>query len=420
VSNFDSLLRDGKLGEYFTSEYVVLKHETGIHLAIMKIESIFKPDLTNEIDKVYGGIRDGKIDINHPYVKILMDYEKEGLIYCIGGEIVVGYDVPHYDFKELRNSPLKLKQKFKEDGWIDENGNYLVNIVGFQTRNPLHKSHFQLTKYALDEATKLNGKKSKLLLHPVVGVTQTCDIDYHARVKCYKELIKNYDSDEVILSLLPLSMRMAGPREVLWHAIIRKNYGVSHFIVGRDHAGPSSNRSNGNRFYGLYDAQNNLQRYADKIGIIPIVSKMIVFSMEKQKVYHLCAKYNGKQISEISDSDIKKLDFMCKLQEKDGSFKSVEHINPESEVYFEISGTQQRKLLSENKPIPSWFSYPEIILLLRREFERPNGIVFYLIGLSGSGKSTIANHLMTSIKEYTFRSITYLDGDIIRLNISKG
>ncbi|AVL94843.1 adenylyl-sulfate kinase [Moumouvirus australiensis] len=411
--SFDDIIEKNIFKNYLRFSHTVLKHETGLPLCLIENESIYKMDLFTEAKKVYNAITNGEIDINHPYVKILTDYQSEGLVYCLGGKLKLNKYPPHYDFTDLRNTPGELKIQFNNIGWTNN-----FNIVAFQTRNPLHKSHFMLTKYALNEATKSNGKPSKLLLHPVVGVTQPVDVDYHTRVKCYKELIKKYDN-EAILSLLPLSMRMAGPREAVWHAIIRKNYGATHFVIGRDHAGPSYNRTNGGKFYKPYEAQELLLKYSEKIGINIITSQMIVFSMNKEKVYKIYSNLYEKPLDLITDKDIKNLDFLCKLSENDGIFKSINDIK-EDEIYFEISGTEQRKLLKENKPIPNWFSYPEIIQLLRNEFSREKGIVFYLVGLSGSGKSTVANTLINIIKEYTFKPITYLDGDIVRLNLSKG
>ena len=363
---------------------------------------------------VYQAITNGQIDTNHPYVKILSTYQADGYNYCIGGEFIEANPVPRYDFMEYRLTPIQVKEQIKKIGFND------FNIVAFQTRNPMHKSHYQLTKCALIEATRQNGKPSKLLLQPVVGITQNCDIDYHTRVKCYKELINEYDEDQVILSLLPLSMRMAGPREAVWHAIIRKNYEATHFIVGRDHAGPSYDRIKGEKFYGPYDAQELLLKYADKIGIQVITSQMIVFSINREKCFNLYAAQYKLFMDQITESMVKNLDFMCNIKETDGCFKSIAYIDKSSELYFEISGTQQRKLLRGNKPIPSWFSYPKIINILRQEINNRKGIVFYFVGLSGSGNSTLANSLVSILKELTFRQITCLDGDVIRLHLSKG
>lgn len=406
-----------KFKKYLKSTYTVLKNETGLPLALMKNESIFKMDLHSEAKHVFNSIGDdGQVDTNHPYVQILSNYQTAGLIYCIGGKLINTKEVPHYDFMDLRRSPKLVKETMEKMGWDREK----FNIIGFQTRNPMHRSHYQLTKKALAMATELNGKPSKLLLHPVVGITQNCDIDYHTRVKCYRELVKKYDDNEALLSLLPLSMRMAGPREAVWHAIIRKNYGVTHFVVGRDHAGPSYTRSNGKKFYGPYDAQDLLLKNSGRIGITVITSQMIVFTIDRSKVYQQYSTLYQKPLDQITEGDIKNLDFMCQINETDGQFKSMDCLDNGKELYFEISGTQQRKLLRENKPIPSWFSYPEIIAILRKEFKKDKGIVFYLIGLSGAGKSTIANNLIAVLKELTFKTISYLDGDIVRQNLSKG
>ena len=223
-------------------------------------------------------------------------------------------------------------------------------------------------------------------MHPVVGITQDCDIDYYTRVRCYKRLIAKYQEGEVLLSLLPLNMRMAGPREALWHALIRKNYGCTHFIVGRDHAGPSYKTKEGGNFYGPYDAHKLLLEHEKEIGIKVVLSKNIVFIKELQEF-------------------------------------SVEDKVPKDMTILNISGTQQREMLKEGAEIPAWFSWPDIIEELRKEFRSDNkkGLCIYLVGLSGSGKSTIANFLISKLKEIeTERKITLLDADIIRLNLSKG
>ena len=197
----------------------------------------------------------------------MLEYQ---ISYYLGGTVTKIRDIPHYDFLENRLTPAECKDFFRKNHW--------QTIVGFQTRNPMHKSHYELTKYALK---KSNDPNCKLLLHPVVGVTQKCDIKYHTRIKCYKHLIKHYPPNTVKLSLLPLSMRMAGPREAVWHAIIRKNHGCTHFVVGRDHAGPSYNKKNGDKFFGPYDAQNLLQKFSEEIGIKVILSKWIVYAKPK-------------------------------------------------------------------------------------------------------------------------------------------
>ena len=359
------------------SNHVCLKHDTGLPLAIIDIsnsESIYQPNIVNECIKVYGSN-----DKNHPYVKILFEYLDSGFVYNIGGEIIDFKLPPHYDFKDLRLTPKETKEYFKQNGWN--------TVVGFQTRNPMHRSHYELTKYAM----KIGGENCKLLLHPVVGITQDCDINYHTRVKCYKKLMEYYEPDSALLSLLPLSMRMAGPREAVWHAQIRKNYGCTHFVVGRDHAGPSYKKENGDDFYGPYDAQDLLIKNAEEIGIQVITSKLIAYALPK-----------GEK------------------NEMKGVYKPIDEIDETKYDVMKISGTQQRKMLQDGEDIPQWFSFPAVIDELSNTFNKDKGFCLYFVGLSGSGKSTIANFLMSKLRERIYKQITYLDGDIVRLHLSKG
>ncbi len=361
------------------SDYVLLKHETGLPLGLMNIkydENIYRYDLKKECEKVYGAY-----DTNHPYVKILQKNYDNGRIYYIGGKIEQFQLPPHYDFINHRMTPKETKDYFKENGWS--------KIVGFQTRNPMHRSHFELTKYAL----KVAGTYSRLFLNPVVGITQDCDINYHTRVKCYKELMQYYDDSEAVLGLLPLTMRMAGPREAVWHAQIRKNYGCTHFIVGRDHAGPSYKRKDGNDFYGPYDAQDLLMKHADEIGIIPIVSKMIVYALPKNEE-----------------------------NEMNGTYIPVDEVDKSKYNIMTISGTQQRDMLRKGEKIPEWFTFPAVEKELKKSYKPLNeqGFSLYFVGLSGCGKSTIANFVMAKLNELTNRKISYYDGDIVRLNLSQG
>jgi sulfate adenylyltransferase len=365
--------------ELMHSDYVVLKHETGLPLGIMDIResnSIFKPDIIEECKKVYGSDDD-----NHPYVKIQMEYLDNGFEYYIGGNIIDFKLPPHYDFNNFRMTPEETKSFFRENGWN--------KVIGFQTRNPMHRSHYELTQYAL----RVAGEGARVLIHPVVGITQDCDVNYHTRVKCYKELMKYYEQDTAKLCLLPLSMRMAGPREAVWHAQIRKNYGCTHFIVGRDHAGPSYKKKDGNDFYGHYDAQELLIKHAEEIGIIPIISKLIVYAIPK------------------TEENIMK-----------GSYMAINDVDKEKYNIMQISGTKQRDLLRKGKDIPLWFTFPAVVKVLKDAYKplHEQGITLYFVGLSGCGKSTIANFVISKLNELTNREITYLDGDIVRRNLSKG
>ena len=351
---------------YNINDIIILKDMTGIAIASLTLDDIYKPDLVEECKYTLG-----TNDMNHPYHSIIMENRDKQYI---GGKVTRITLPLHYDFMNLRMTPNDTKQYFKNNEWTD--------VVGFQTRNPMHRSHFELTQFALKEI----GPNAKLLLHPVVGVTQDCDIDYHTRVRCYKKLVTKYTDNTVLLSLLPLSMRMAGPREALWHALIRKNYGCTHFIVGRDHAGPSYKTKDGKNFYGPYEAQELLLSLQDKIGIKIIMSPAIVYVKET---------YTYMRENEV----------------------------PENSTIMNISGTMQRDMLANNTDIPSWFSWPDIIEELRCEFKNLNnkGLCIYIVGLSGSGKSTIANYLIEKLKEIEpNKKITLLDADVIRMNLSKG
>jgi len=344
---------------------ITLKDKTGLPIAKLLVESKWKPDLQKECELVYGSS-----DTNHPYVQIVMNNAN---CWYYGGKVEKIMDVKHYDFMEYRMSAEKCREMIKENKW--------ETVVGFQTRNPMHRSHFELTKYALKQC----GSNAKLLLMPVVGITQSCDVDYHVRTRCYKKLIPYYEGDAELV-LLPLSMRMAGPREAVWHSIIRKNYGCTHFIVGRDHAGPSYKKKDGSDFYGPYDAHAMVEKYKGEIGIEIILSQMIV--------------YVGNQEKYLPMNEVVKGD-----------------------AVLNISGTEQRRLLKNGEKIPEWFSFPEIVEELRLEYKMQNkrGLCLYLTGLSGSGKSTVANFLMEKIMEKEKeRKLTILDADVVRLNLSKG
>lgn len=280
-------------------------------LAILTIESIYKPNKSIEAEKVFRG------DPEHPAVKYLV--ETAGDVY-IGG-FVQGLDYPtHYDYESLRKTPTELRAEFKKLGWDKQ------KIVAFQTRNPMHRAHRELTVRAAQDL----GSDGHILVHPVVGLTKPGDIDHHTRVKVYQQILKKYPDGLATISLLPLAMRMAGDREALWHALIRMNYGVDHFIVGRDHAGPGKN-SSGVDFYGPYDAQDLLAKVADelnpKIKIVPF--RMVTYLPEEDRY---------APIDTIDTSKVKTAN---------------------------ISGTELRQRLKDGTEIPEWFSYPEVVKILR-------------------------------------------------------
>ena len=274
----------------------------------------------------------------------------------------------HYDFRGLRHTPAEVKRRFEKLGW--------KKVVAFQTRNPMHRAHVELTFRAAKE------QEANLLIQPVVGMTKPGDIDHYSRVRCYEHVISKYPEYSAELSLLPLAMRMGGPREALWHAIIRKNYGCTHFIIGRDHAGPGTD-SNGNDFYGPYDAQELVKQYEDEIGIKMVPFQMMVYVKER-------AQYVA--IDKVDDT----------------------------ETVLNVSGTEFRRRLNEGIDIPDWFSYPEVVEELRKTKppRHEQGVTVFFTGLSGSGKSTIANALMVKLMEMGGRPVTLLDGDVVRKHLS--
>ena len=339
---------------------LALHDPEGVTLAALDVEEIWKPDLTEEAKLVYG-----TSDPAHPGVDYLLNRNNK---WYIGGRLEGFQLIHHYDFKHLRFIPFELRQRFAELGWR--------RVVAFQTRNPLHRAHQELTFRAAREL------EANLLIHPVVGMTKPGDIDHFTRVRCYQAVLKHYPYNTTMLSLLPLAMRMAGPKEALLHGIIRKNYGCTHLIVGRDHAGPGSD-SKGKPFYGPYDAQEMMLRYQDDLGIQMVPFKMMVF---------------------VKDRD---------------EYMPEDKVPQGAEIYS-LSGTELRQRLAKGIEIPSWFSFPEVIAELRKSFppRSQQGFTVFFTGLSGAGKSTIAKVLLTKLMEMGGRPITLLDGDIVRKNLS--
>ena len=341
-------------------EKIILREKEGFKIAYLTVESIWEPNLNREAELVYG-----TSDITHPAVNYMFNKGHE--VY-IGGKIEKISKPNHYDYLEYRISPDYAKNQFKKMGWD--------RIVAFQTRNPLHRAHVEMTVKSMNELG------ANLFLHPVVGMTKSGDVDHYTRVRCYEHVLKKYPKDNAMLALLPLAMRMGGPREALLHAIIRKNYGCSHIIIGRDHAGPGNDMNN-EPFYGPYEAQELIRKYEDEIDI-----KMIPFEF----MVYVPKTKNYKPISEI---------------DKNTDYKT-------------ISGTELREILDSGEAIPEWFSYPEVALELKKS--RPplteRGFTVFFTGLSGSGKSTIANGLLIKLLEEGNRPVTLLDGDIVRTHLS--
>lgn len=331
-------------------------------LAIMTIEEMYTWDREEVSQKVFG-----TLDVRHPLVA---EMHRWGPI-NISGRLQVIQLPLHYDFQDLRLTPRQVRERLEAEGH--------ANIVAFQTRNPLHRVHEELTRRAVE---RVDGT---LLLHPVVGMTKPGDVDHYTRVRTYKALARNYfDPSRIVLALTPLAMRMAGPREALWHALIRRNYGVSYLIVGRDHASPGKD-SQGNPFYGPYDAQELVQQFSEELGVKMLPSQEVVY---------------------LPDED---------------RYEEVSNIPSDAKI-ASISGTQVREeYLNRGKQLPAWFTRPETAQILA-DVHPPRhrqGVCLWFTGLSGAGKSTTADILTVLLLERG-RQVTVLDGDVVRTHLSKG
>ena len=341
---------------------IALRDQEGVILATMTVTDKWVPNKSREAEMVFGAD-----DLAHPAVNYL--HNTAGNVY-LGGPVTGIQQPVHYDFRARRDTPNELRAYFRKLGWR--------KVVAFQTRNPLHRAHQELTFRAAREA------EANLLIHPIVGMTKPGDVDHFTRVRCYEAVLDKYPQSTTTMSLLNLAMRMAGPREAVWHGLIRKNHGCTHFIVGRDHAGPGKN-SAGEDFYGPYDAQDLFREHEEEIGLKMVDFKHMVYVQER-------AQY--EPADEIADKD------------------NVTILN--------ISGTELRRRLAEGLEIPEWFSFPEVVAELRKTKppRAKQGFTVFFTGLSGSGKSTIANALMVKLMEMGGRPVTLLDGDVVRKHLS--
>ena len=343
-----------------TGGRLALRDAEGVMLAVLHVEDIWRPDREAEAQAVFG-----TTNSEHPGVAHLLGRTEP--VY-LGGRLEGLQPVSHYDYKELRHTPAELRAAFAKLGWI--------KVVAFQTRNPMHRAHQELTLRASKEV------EANLLIHPVVGMTKPGDVDHYTRVRCYQALLPRYPQNTAMLSLLPLAMRMGGPREAVWHAIIRKNHGCTHLIVGRDHAGPGSD-SSGTPFYGPYDAQELLRTHEGELGVAMVPFKLMVF---------------------VEDTD---------------SYMPIDEV-PKGKRTLNLSGTELRDRLAEGREIPDWFTFPTVAEELKRSHppRHRQGLTLLFTGLSGSGKSTIANVLLVKLLEMGGRPVTLLDGDLVRKNLS--
>ena len=339
---------------------VLLCDEENLPLALLHVEDIWQPDLRAEARKVFG-----TEDLLHPGVNYLLSHSHSNYI---GGKLIGINPPPHHTFLSERHTPAEMRELIATRGW--------ERTVAFQTRNPLHRAHVELVMRAGEE------QDAAMVINPVVGATKPGDIDQFSRVRCYRRVMEKLPKERSALSLLPLAMRMGGPREALWHAILRKNYGFTHFIVGRDHAGPGKD-SQGKDFYGPYDAQDLLQEHRDEIGIQIVPFKMMVYVRDEKH------------------------------------YRAVDEIEPDVAT-LNISGTDFRRMLQDGEDIPEWFSYPEVVEELRHTHPPRNrqGLVLFMTGLSGAGKSSVANVLLARFNEEGRRHVDLLDGDLVRQHLS--
>jgi sulfate adenylyltransferase len=331
-------------------------------LAVMRVDEIYTWHREKEARFAYG-----TNDLRHPLVAEMNSWGS----FCVSGELRVLQLPRYHDFRSLRLTPTKVREQLAALGH--------TNIVAFQTRNPLHRAHEELTARA---ARQIDGA---LLLHPVVGMTKPGDIDHFTRVRSYKVLAERYyDQSRMRLALLPLAMRLAGPREALWHAIIRRNFGANHLIVGRDHASPG-NDSHNRPFYGPYDAQALVAEHAAEVGVRPMPFSELLYIPEEDRYEEATRIPAGKQTASIS-------------------------------------GTQVREdYLQRGRPLPSWFTRPEVASILAQAHppRHKQGFCLWFTGLSGAGKSTTAEILTINLAEHG-RQVTLLDGDVVRTHLSKG
>ena len=339
---------------------IALRDGEGLLAAIMEVGELWRPEKDEEARAVYGTQDDA-----HPGVSYLL-HRTHPVHVC--GRVIGFGPIVHYDHRALRESPEELRARFRKLGWR--------RVVAFQTRNPLHRAHVELTLQAARAC------EANLLLHPVVGETLADDVDRFTRVRCYERVLAHFPDRTTALSLLNLAMRMAGPREAVWHAIIRKNHGCTHFIVGRDHAAPGPDR-NGRPFYGPYEAQTLLAEHEEELGIAMVPFQEVVY-VENQSRY-----------------------------------LPLDRLSVDDRV-LRLSGTELRRRLALGLEIPEWFTFPEVAAELRRTYppRHLQGFTVLFTGLSGAGKSTLANALVAMLRESGDRRVTLLDGDVVRKHLS--
>jgi sulfate adenylyltransferase len=337
-----------------------LRDPEGFLLAVLHIEDIWPVKREKEATQVYG-----TRNPSHPGANYLFNHTGD---FYLGGKLEVVSLPLHFDFKQLRMTPEEIRAQFKKLGW--------KRMVAFMTSNPIHRPHFEMTTNAMRQS------KANLLLLPIVGMTKPGDFDHYTRVRCYHKIGQHYPPDSFNLSLLPLAMRFSGPREALLHAIVSKNYGCTHFIAGRDHAGPGRDNE-GRPYYGSNDARKLTEAHSEEIGLSVIPFEEMVY-----------------------------LPF-------EDEFRTADQV-PEGTQFISLSGSDIRERIRSGRRIPDWATFPDVIEEIQKAYPPPRkqGLTVFLTGLSGAGKSTIANVLYARFLELGDRPVTLLDGDIVRHNLS--
>ncbi|MFZ0790406.1 MAG: bifunctional sulfate adenylyltransferase/adenylylsulfate kinase [Chromatiaceae bacterium] len=341
---------------------LALRDQEGFMPAVLTVSEVWEADKAREALAVYG-----TDSADHPGVRYLQGRVRT---FDVAGRLQ-GIQLPaHHDFESLWNTPGELRHQFVKTGWR--------NVLAFQTTNPIHK----LQRRIVVDAAKAH--QAHILIHPAVGETKPGDLHYYARVRCYKAIARHLPHEMTALSLLPLAMRMAGPREALWHALVNRNYGCTHILIGPDHGSPPSGGGAAGRFYLRYAAQEYVQSFGEEPGIQMVAVPEHRYVPSKQ------------------------------------SFLPAQRIENEDMESLSLSPAELRTLLLQNKEVPDWFSYPEVLAELRRVYPPPSrqGITLFFTGLSGSGKSTLANIIYAKLVEAGGRPVSLLDGDIVRRNLS--
>jgi len=347
-------------GGLTVGEPVALRDGEGVMLAAMTVEEVFRPDREVEAAALFGTADASRNGVGR--------FLRRALPCAVAGRLE-GLQLPmHYDFRELRLSPLELRRKFSGLGWR--------RVVAYQTHRTMHRAQQAATLNAAREVG------ASLLLHPVVGLDQPGDVDHYARIRCYQEILPHYPAFLVRLNLLPLAVRGGGPNEAMLHAIIHKNHGCTHFMVERNGEG-SVLEVRGAPGYDDAEAREAVAAHAEDLSIEMVPAEEMVYA-ENRKSYIAAA--------EVTADD----------------------------RVLTMTGDDIRRRLADGREIPEWFSFPGVVRELRHRLpgRHEQGFTVFCTGLSGSGKSTIANGLRVKLLELGGRGVTLLDGDLVRKNLS--